>query len=75
MKRDYFGICITRAMLLENIKSTFTHVRAYEKNTLEPLDLKVLLAFPQMSGHELLNTMQGSHQLIWRASHHCPSFS
>ncbi len=45
MKRDNFGICLTKAMLFET-QSTFTHVRAYEKNReTSPLDLKVLLTF------------------------------
>ena len=46
MKRDSFGICLTKAMLFKNLQSTFTHVRAYEKDATSPLDLKVLLAFP-----------------------------
>ncbi|MFA0121567.1 hypothetical protein AB4400_09080 [Vibrio sp. 10N.261.48.A2] len=74
MKRDNFGICLTKTMLFKHLQSTFTHVRAYEKNETSPLDLKVLLAFPQMSGRDLLQTMQGSRQLVWRADHHCPSF-
>ncbi|TOL44509.1 hypothetical protein CGH98_19445, partial [Vibrio parahaemolyticus] len=52
--------------------STFTHVRAYEKNGGNASDLKVLLSFPQMSGKDLLNTMRGSRQLEWRAEFHCP---
>lgn len=47
MKRDSFGICLTKAMLFKNLQSTFTHVRAYEKDATSPLDLKVLLAFPK----------------------------
>ena len=39
MKRDNFGICLTKAMLFKNLQSTFTHVRAYEKNETSPLDL------------------------------------
>lgn len=74
MKRDSFGICLTKAMLFKNLQSTFTHVRAYEKDASSPLDLKVLLAFPQMSGRDLLQTMQGSRHLVWRADHHCPGF-
>ncbi len=31
MERDTFGICLNKAMLSENMYSTFTHVRAYEK--------------------------------------------
>ncbi|NOH98957.1 hypothetical protein [Vibrio sp. 99-70-13A1] len=73
MKRDTFGICLTKAMLFNNLKATFTHVRAYEKDATSPLDLKVLLSFPQMSGQDLLQTMQGSRQLEWRADHHCAS--
>ncbi|MEZ8194768.1 MULTISPECIES: hypothetical protein [Vibrio] len=74
MQRDCFGICLTKAMLLNNVQATFTHVRAYEKSASSPSDLHVLLAFPQMSGRDLLNTMQGSRQLEWRADHHCPAF-
>ncbi len=72
MERDTFGICLNKAMLSENMYSTFTHVRAYEKNGGNASDLKVLLSFPQMSGKDLLNTMRGSHQLEWRAEFHCP---
>ncbi|EHH3647756.1 hypothetical protein J7287_003890 [Vibrio parahaemolyticus] len=72
MERDTFGICLNKAMLSENMYSTFTHVRAYEKNGGNASDLKVLLSFPQMSGKDLLNTMRGSRQLEWRAEFHCP---
>ncbi|EOW3938639.1 hypothetical protein ACOW8D_001272 [Vibrio parahaemolyticus] len=72
MERDTFGICLNKAMLSENMYSTFTHVRAYEKNGGNASDLKVLLSFPQMSGKDLLNTMHGSRQLEWRAEFHCP---
>ncbi|RDX37319.1 hypothetical protein DZA51_02485 [Vibrio campbellii] len=73
MERDTFGICLNKAMLSENMYSTFTHVRAYEKSDESSADLKVLLSFPQMSGKDLLNTMRGSRQLEWRAEFHCPS--
>ncbi|HAS6453370.1 TPA: hypothetical protein I7291_17525 [Vibrio parahaemolyticus] len=72
MERDTFGICLNKAMLSENMYSTFTHVRAYEKNGGNASDLKVLLSFPQMSGKDLLNTMRGSRRLEWRAEFHCP---
>ncbi|HCH4571236.1 TPA: hypothetical protein NKX00_003168 [Vibrio parahaemolyticus] len=72
MERDTFGICLNKAMLSENMYSTFTHVRAYEKNGGNASDLKVLLSLPQMSGKDLLNTMRGSRQLEWRAEFHCP---
>ncbi|EGR1345095.1 hypothetical protein ACUMO5_003305 [Vibrio parahaemolyticus] len=72
MERDTFGICLNKAMLSENMYSTFTHVRAYEKNGGNASDLKVLLSFPQMSGKDLLNTIRGSRQLEWRAEFHCP---
>ena len=80
MKRDAFGICLSRDMLFNNLHSTFTHVRAYELKTEsnEDLtesneDLRVLLAFPQMSGKDVLSTMQGSQKLEWRADYFCPS--
>ncbi|EOD9425069.1 hypothetical protein ACJ5M7_001363 [Vibrio harveyi] len=73
MERDTFGICLNKAMLSENMYSTFTHVRAYEKSDTSSSDFKVLLSFPQMSGKDLLNTMRGSRQLEWRAEFHCPS--
>ena len=73
MERDTFGICLNKAMLSENMYSTFTHVRAYEKSDASSADLKVLLSFPQMSGKDLLNRMRGSRQLEWRAEFHCPS--
>ncbi|MGF1756218.1 hypothetical protein L4C33_21845 [Vibrio makurazakiensis] len=74
MERDSFGICLSKAMLFDNLQSTFTHVRAYEEGVSPSPDLKVLLAFPQMSGKDLLQTMQGSRHLVWRADHHCPSW-
>ncbi|EGQ7694588.1 hypothetical protein KY888_000966 [Vibrio vulnificus] len=73
MERDTFGICLNKAMLSKNMHSTFTHVRAYEKDGRSSSDLKVLLSFPQMSGRDLLQTMQGSRQLEWRAEFFCPS--
>jgi hypothetical protein len=73
MERDTFGICLDKAMLSENMCSTFTHVRAYEKSEATPPDLKVLLAFPQMTGRDLLNTIRGSRHLEWRAEFFCPS--
>ncbi|MGR4990435.1 hypothetical protein ACPV3U_12750 [Vibrio rotiferianus] len=73
MERDTFGICLNKAMLSENMYSTFTHVRAYEKSDTCTSDLRVLLSFPQMTGKDLLNTMRGSRQLEWRAEYHCPS--
>ncbi len=61
MKRDAFGICLSRDMLFNHLQSTFTHVRAYEEIATESNDdLRVLLAFPQMSGKDVLTTMQGS---------------
>lgn len=73
MKRDAFGICLSRDMLFDNMHSTFTHVRAYELKTESNEDLRVLLAFPQMSGKDVLSTMQGSQKLEWRADYFCPS--
>ncbi|CAH8188394.1 MULTISPECIES: hypothetical protein [Vibrio] len=73
MKRDAFGICLSRDMLFDNLHSTFTHVRAYELKTESNEDLRVLLAFPQMSGKDVLSTMQGSQKLEWRADYFCPS--
>ena len=74
MKRDNWGVCLTKTMLFKHLQSIFIHVRAYDKDGTSPLDIKVLLAFPQMSGRVLLQTMQGSRQLVWRAAHHCQSF-
>lgn len=73
MKRDSFGICLSTSILIENLHTTFTHVRAYEAKDAESKDLTVLLSFPQMLGKDLLSTVQGSRQLVWRASHHCRS--
>ncbi|CAM3005881.1 hypothetical protein QTO01_18705 [Vibrio mytili] len=72
MERDSLGICLNKAMLSDNMYSTFTHVRAYEKKDGGTLDFKVLMSFPQMSGKDLLNTIRGSRQLEWRAEFHCP---
>ena len=74
MERDAFGICLSHDMLLENLHSTFTHVRAYELETEDDDQLRVLLAFPQMSGRDVLITMQGTKKLIWRADFLCPSY-
>ncbi|AIU66672.1 MULTISPECIES: hypothetical protein [Vibrio] len=70
MKRDMFGICLSKSMLSRNLSSTFTHVRAYEKSDLDN-DVKVMHAFPQLSGQELLTTIQSSKQLLWRAEYVC----
>ncbi|NNN97947.1 hypothetical protein FKQ62_00415 [Vibrio sp. B1-2] len=82
MKRDAFGICLSRDMLFNHLQSTFTHVRAYEEIATESNDdLRVLLAFPQMSGKDVLTTMQGStnvrgsKKLVWRADYLCPSYN
>ncbi|EPA8364986.1 hypothetical protein ACQ676_000469 [Vibrio fluvialis] len=74
MERDAFGICLSQDMLFENLHSTFTHVRAYELETEDDDQLRVLLAFPQMSGRDVLITMQGTKKLIWRADFLCPSY-
>ncbi|WP_261818073.1 cation transporter [Vibrio gallicus] len=70
MNKDSFGICLSRTMLKGNEHTTFTHVRAYQASDSE-IGPKVLLAIPQMSGKELLDTMQHSCNLIWRASYFC----
>ncbi len=76
MRRDDLGICLSKTLLSKNMTSTFTHVRAYEvsKSTQQSAEFRVLLAFPQMSGRELLQTMRGSRQLEWRAEFFCPDF-
>ncbi|MEZ8967945.1 cation transporter [Vibrio breoganii] len=70
MNKDSFGICINSAMLKKNERTTFTHVRAYQATESE-LDLRVLLAIPQITGKDLLNTIQQSRDLIWRATYQC----
>ncbi|KGY12264.1 cation transporter [Vibrio tubiashii] len=70
MKRDVFGICLSRGMLTNNLSSTFTHVRAYQRSE-ENEDVTVMHAFPQMSGQELLTNMKGSTRLLWRAEFVC----
>ncbi|AUI86087.1 hypothetical protein BS333_06650 [Vibrio azureus] len=72
MKRDRFGICLNKIVLANNMKTTFTHVRAYEKDSANPSAFNVLLSIPQMSGEDLLNTMKNSRKLVWRAEFHCP---
>ncbi|MCW8332521.1 hypothetical protein J4N42_06710 [Vibrio sp. SCSIO 43135] len=72
MQRDTFGICLSKSMLSRNLTTTFTHVRAYE--TIEQSeDVKVMQAYPQMSGRELLSTMQDGQTLLWRAEFSCQS--
>ncbi|WP_038174640.1 MULTISPECIES: hypothetical protein [Vibrio] len=70
MKRDVFGICLSKNMLSNNLASTFTHVRAYEKPNGSD-DLVVMRAFPQMSGQEVLSNMHESNRLFWRAEFVC----
>ncbi|GAB2661715.1 hypothetical protein [Vibrio panuliri] len=70
MKRDVYGICLSKNMLSKNLSSTFTHVRAYSKaEVLE--DACVRHAYPQMSGKELLNNIQSDTNLFWRAEFVC----
>ena len=74
MKRDVFGICLSQTILSEHLATTFTHVRVYRKHDGNQ-ELKVVDAYPQMSGKELLTTMSGAREkaLHWRAEHYCPS--
>lgn len=72
MKRDMFGICLSKSMLSRNLSSTFTHVRAYEQSTHDD-EVKVRHAYPQLSGQELLTTIQSSKRLLWRAEYVCLS--
>lgn len=74
MKRDVFGICLSQTVLSEHLATTFTHVRVYRKHDVNQ-ELKVVDAYPQMSGKELLTTMSGAREktLHWRAEHYCPS--
>ncbi|RTZ16775.1 hypothetical protein EJ063_08255 [Vibrio aquaticus] len=72
MKRDVFGICISKNMLSNNLSSTFTHIRAYQKLG-KGEDVAVLHAFPQLSGQELLHNMNSSQTLLWRAEFVCSS--
>ncbi|WP_114767815.1 hypothetical protein [Vibrio rhodolitus] len=70
MKRDVYGICLSKNMLSKNLSSTFTHVRAYSKaEVLE--DACVRHAFPQMSGKDLLNSIKTDASLFWRAEYVC----
>ncbi len=70
MKRDVFGICLSRNLLSQNLSSTFTHVRAYSKS--EQLeDALVRHAYPQISGQDLLNSMKTDKNLFWRAEYMC----
>lgn len=72
MRRDAFGICLSKDMLCEHLHSTFTHVRAYEIEPETHDEMRVLFAFPQMSGKDVLTTMQGTKKLVWRADYYCP---
>lgn len=73
MKRDDLGICLSKDMLSRQLYSTFTHVRAYDAKDSCSDEMLVLLSFPQMSGRELLSTMQSSKKLVWRADYFCPA--
>lgn len=70
MKRDVYGICLSKSLLSNNLSSTFTHVRAYQRD-LDGEDAKVMHAFPQLSGEELLNNMLSTKRLLWRAEFLC----
>ncbi|WP_070971353.1 hypothetical protein [Vibrio sonorensis] len=70
MKRDVFGICLSKSMLSNNLKSTFTHVRAYEMDKTHE-GAVVKHAFPQLSGEEVLESMQTKKRLVWRAGFCC----
>ncbi|MBA5763574.1 hypothetical protein H2O73_14520 [Vibrio sp. 404] len=70
MKRDVFGICLSKSMLSQNLSSTFTHVRAYSRSELIE-DAQVRHAYPQISGQDLLNNMQTDKSLFWRAEYVC----
>ncbi|WP_260258394.1 hypothetical protein [Vibrio intestinalis] len=70
MKRDIFGICLSKSMLSNNLSSTFTHVRAYHKSS-DCDDLKVEHAYPQMTGKELLSNMDSAQAMLWRAEYVC----
>ncbi|QIL86428.1 hypothetical protein G7083_11545 [Vibrio sp. HDW18] len=74
MKRDTLGICLSKDMLSDHLLSTFTRVRAYEMESRAHDEMRVLFAFPQMLGKDLLTTMQGSRKLVWRADYHCPNY-
>lgn len=74
MRRDALGICLSKDLLGDHLHSTFTHVRAYEVKPEADDGMRVLFAYPQMSGKEVLNTMQGNKKLVWRADYHCPSY-
>ncbi|ENM3888979.1 hypothetical protein Q9F25_002105 [Vibrio cholerae] len=74
MRRDAFGICLSKDMLCEHLHSTFTHVRAYEIEPETHDEMRVLFAFPQMSGKDVLTTMLGTKKLVWRADYYCPSY-
>ncbi|WP_075649850.1 hypothetical protein [Vibrio ponticus] len=70
MKRDVYGICLSKNLLSKNLSSTFTHVRAYSKTEVIE-DACVRHAFPQMSGKDLLTSVQTDATLFWRAEFVC----
>jgi hypothetical protein len=70
MKRDIFGICLSKTMLSNHRSSTFTHVRAYEQLDTEE-GARVMHAFPQMSGEQILESMGAAKSLLWRAEYAC----
>ncbi|MCL9781333.1 hypothetical protein M9194_07825 [Vibrio sp. S4M6] len=74
MKRDVFGICLSKSMLSERLGDTFTHIRVYRGNALNN-EMQLIYSYPQMSGKEVLSTMKGSgcRKVLWRAEFCCPS--
>lgn len=72
MERDAFGICLSKQMLTEHRQSTFTHVRAYGQQSRPQRNLQVMRSIPQMTGQDLLDTIEDNEEMVWRADFHCP---
>ncbi|MEI8632114.1 hypothetical protein P4S72_08525 [Vibrio sp. PP-XX7] len=75
MTRDELGICLSRDMLVHNLDSTFTCIRAYKAEPECINDIHLQFEHPQMKGKEVLISMKGTRKLIWRADFICPGFN
>jgi len=73
MKRDVFGICLSKSMLSERLSDTFTHIRVYRGNAFNK-EMQLIDSYHQMSGKEVLSTMKccGAKKVLWRAEFCCP---
>ncbi|SJL83025.1 hypothetical protein [Vibrio palustris] len=71
MERDDLGICLSSHLLSSHLYSTFTSVRAYKVDSSDHNDVTVIFSSPQMTGRDVLKSMETDDELEWRAEHLC----